>query len=70
MKKKYEKREDVTMTDKLVERTVVKFDYDELFSVVLTDDELNALTADQLREALFAGARSCPSLATLTALSP
>lgn len=54
MKKKYEKREDVTMTDKLVERTVVKFDYDELFSVVLTDDELNALTADQLREALFA----------------
>jgi hypothetical protein len=42
------------MTDKLIERTVVKIWGDELFSVVLTDDEFNALTADQLREAVTA----------------
>ena len=41
-------------TDKVIERTVVRIWHDELFSVVLTDDELNALTAEQLREAVTA----------------
>jgi hypothetical protein len=50
MKTKYEKRGDAKTTDKLIERTVVKKWGDELFSIVLTDDELNALTAAQLRE--------------------
>jgi hypothetical protein len=48
------KHGDAKMTDKLIERAAVKIWGDELFSVVLTDDEFNALTADQLREALTA----------------
>ena len=46
MKKKHEKREDAKM------RPAVKLHGEELFSVELTDDEFNALTAEQLREAL------------------
>ena len=52
MRTKHEKCGDATITDKLIERDVVKIHGDELFSVVLTDDELNTLTADQLREAV------------------
>jgi hypothetical protein len=33
-------------------RPAVKIHGDELFSVILTDNELNACTADQLREAI------------------
>jgi hypothetical protein len=50
MKKKYEKRGNAKM------RPAVKIHGEELFSVVLTDDEFNALTAEQLREALSSAA--------------
>jgi hypothetical protein len=54
MKTKHKKRGDAKMTDKLIERTVVKIWGDELFSIVLTDDELNALAAHQWLQAVTA----------------